>query len=204
MLLPVLFRQLLGRSDSRSNWPATGAAICTFSVNTDGRCNEHLFDVVARVDKDVEQERGATRVDIDVPIDLVHALPLTAAPDDGVGGQDQRFKPGAIPDVPADIFRARVRMRRPGAAPMHLRLEIVENGDVVAPQHEAIDEMRSDISRSARHQNRSNGHRSFALFRMPLTSAVVASRSAEMFKVENRARRSACRRSIAVYRCAVR
>ena len=112
MLLPVLFRQLLGRSDSRSNWPATGAAICTFSVNTDGRCNEHLFDVVARVDKDVEQERGATRVDIDVPIDLVHALPHAdsrAEMDDGVGGQDQRFKPGAIPDVPADIFRARVQ-----------------------------------------------------------------------------------------------
>src|SRR5687768_7696053 len=86
--------------------------------------------------------------------------------DDGVRGQHERFKRGAIPDIAPHVRRTGVGVRRPGARAMYLRLEIVEDSNLIAARYQPVDDVRADIARASRHKNRSNSHVRLSRLRM--------------------------------------
>ena len=85
---------------------------------------------------------------------LTAAPKCTTASDD----DDERFEHGAVADVAVHVAHAGVRVRRPRAGPMHLRLQAVEDGHRIPERTETIDEMRPDVAGAAGDENRLNGH----------------------------------------------
>ena len=161
MLLPVARRQLLLGADRRRDRTVRRAAIRAFAVDTDGRGDEHLLHLVLAVDENVEQQRRASRVDVHVAIDLVHALAdadRRAEMDDGLRGEHERLEHQPIPDVTFDVLRLRVGVAGPGAGAMHLRLEVVEHGHAVVARDERIDEVRTDVPGAAGDENVVDAH----------------------------------------------
>ena len=96
------------------------------------------------VHQDVQQESGATSVDVDVSIHFVHALADTDSRremHDRVGLKHQRLECLTVAHVSADIGRLHIAVRRPGARPVNLRHQAVEDDNVVPAHNETIDEM---------------------------------------------------------------
>src|SRR5688572_27552243 len=133
----------------------------SFAIDTDGRGDEHLLDVMLAVDEDVEEQRSAASVDVHVAIDLIHALTdADRRPEmhDRIGLEHQRLEDGAITDVATDIPRPGVGIRRPRAGTVHLRLEVVEHCHPVVSRNQRINEMGPDVTGAACHEDLTNAH----------------------------------------------
>ena len=136
-------------------------AIGAFAIDTNGRGDEHFLDVVLVVDEDVEEQCRAARVDVHVAIDLIHALADAdrgAEVHDRIGLEHQRLEHRAIANVAADVGRLRVGIRRPRAGAMNLRLEVVEHLHAVLARNQRINEMGSDVTGAAGHEDLTNTH----------------------------------------------
>ena len=168
MLLPVARGELLLGADRRRHRAVRRTGVRAFAVDANRGRDDDLLDLVLGIDQDVEQERRAARVDVDVTIDLVHALTdadRRAEMHDCLRREDERLEDGAIAHVALHVLRLRVRVGRPRAGAVHLRLEVVEHRYAVLARHQRVDEMRADVARSAGDQYVANAHS----VRVPLT-----------------------------------
>ena len=114
-----------------------------------------------RIDEDIEEQGGASRIHVHVPIDLVHALAHAdrrAEMHDRVGRDDERFERGAVANVALHVAHAGIGVRRPRAGPMHLRFQAIEDGHGIPQRTETVDEMRPDIPRATGDENRMYCH----------------------------------------------
>jgi len=92
---------------------------------------------------------------------LIHALAdadCGAEVHHGLRPQHERFQYGSIPYVTFDILRLRVRVTRPRAGAVDLRLQVVEHRHAVLAANEGIDEVRTDVARATGHENVANRH----------------------------------------------
>jgi hypothetical protein len=80
--------------------------------------------------------------------------------------EHERLEDRPIANVALDVLRFRIGVAGPRAGAMHLRLEVVEDGDRVVARHQCIDQMRADVAGAARDENVSNAHKNFTSLRM--------------------------------------
>ena len=177
-LFPLLGGKLRRRTQPRRPRAARAAFVSALAVDADGRRDDHLLDMMPLVHEDIEQQRRATGVDVDVPIDFIHALPDAdggSKMHDGIGLHHERLQRLPIADVPPDVPCLGIHVRRPRAGPMHLRDETVQHDHVVTAGHEDVDEVRSDVAGSPGHQHVSDTHRSNVALRGGCSRFIVLS-----------------------------
>ena len=158
--LPVAGRELgFARAAGGRPTPCAGHVVLALAVDRHRRGDHELAHAVADrrvVGQDVQQDRGAARVDVDVALDLVHRLAdadhRRLVEDDVDPGQG-RLQRVAVAHVAQHVLGFRVAVVGPaallGQRAVHLRLQVVEDAHAMAPRQQGIDQMRTDESGAA-------------------------------------------------------
>jgi hypothetical protein len=156
--VPLACRELLLRPDPRSKAGLARArvAVLPLAVDRHGRGDEQLADPVAPLQRLLEDDGRADRVDRRAPLDLVHRLP------DADGGREVDDRVDAVEGIPHRITVAhvaglelhlRVEVVRRLAVRVHLRVEVVERAHLVAVGEEPVGEVRADEAGAAGDQD---------------------------------------------------
>src|SRR5690348_15415042 len=131
------------------------AQVRTFAVNGPARGKDDIFDRVATIGEDVEEESGPLDIHPVVSVDLIHRLAGTGLGrevDDRVDIPDRSLPTVANRDIAPDKFNAFGPMKN-GVRSVDLRREVIENSHCVAGTERPAGQMGADESGASSDEN---------------------------------------------------
>ena len=150
--LPVLLRQLCLLSKRRGDGAVGRACVRALAVDGHGRGDEELLHAVA-VDECLDELRRPAHVRLDVPSDLVHALPDAdhrGEVDDDLDIRQGRLEDAGVTQVLECVMGLRVQVSR--LRLVDLGFQFVDHVDLVSAGDEFVDQVAADEPRSAGHE----------------------------------------------------